>query len=240
MIQGSSIPKSLGSARKPKLPDVLGLELASLIEERIIRLEFEPGKHLTEAQICEEFDVSRSPVREAFRQLEAMGLVVRHTRRGIRVTPMTLQDVNEIYLVRTPLEVIAATLAAENATDEDLTFLTHQVGRLEAALKSEDPEDFFSANMAYFDRIHAITGNHTLKSILRTIEKQAMRYRYFAHVHSKEMQKNSTARLRKILRFMKGRDFEAVRKETETMMVEAQAMIVDILKQYPALSENID
>jgi len=238
-MQTPSSPFIMKKLKRPLLPDVLGLELASLIEQRIIRLEFAPGAHLTELQICEEFDVSRSPVRDAFRKLESQGLVVRHKRRGIRVTPMTLQDLNEIYVVRTPLEVIAATLAAQNATEDDLAFLADQVERLNSALGSEDSDAFFDANMAYFDRVHGISGNHTLENILRTIEKQAMRYRYFAHRYSRKMQENSVACLRKILGHMETRDTEAVRNATEEMMIEAHKLIAEILKEHPTLSRDV-
>ncbi|MBF85637.1 MAG: hypothetical protein CL489_14375 [Acidobacteria bacterium] len=223
---------------RPKLPDVLGLELAGIIESRIIRLEFEPDTHLTEQQICAEFDVSRSPVREAFRQLEATGLVVRHKRRGVRVTPMSYEHVDEIYVVRTPLESIAAALATEHASEEDLEYLGQTVKQLEETLASNDAAGFFAANIAYFERIHSITGNATLQNILRTIEKQAMRYRYFAHRYSKDMQKSSTANLRRILDRMRKRDVEGVKADTEAMMVQAHELIVNILKQYPALTKS--
>tara|TARA_R110002049_G_scaffold164785_1_gene330798 strand:+ start:4320 stop:5018 length:699 start_codon:yes stop_codon:yes gene_type:complete len=223
---------------RPKLPDVLGLELAGIIESRIIRLEFEPDTHLTEQQICAEFDVSRSPVREAFRQLEATGLVVRHKRRGVRVTPMSYEHVDEIYVVRTPLESIAAALATEHASEEDLEYLGQTVKQLEETLASDDAAGFFAANIAYFERIHSITGNATLQNILRTIEKQAMRYRYFAHRYSKDMQKSSTANLRRILDRMRKRDVEGVKADTEAMMVQAHELIVNVLKQYPALTKS--
>lgn len=222
-----------------KLPDVLGLELANIIENRIIRLEFGPGAHLTEQQICSEFDVSRSPVREAFRQLEAIGLVIRHKRRGIRVTPMTHEHVDEIYVVRTPLESIAAELAAENATSDDIDYLSETLDQLEAALAASDPEGFFAANIAYFDRIHSITGNATLESILRTIEKQAMRYRYFAHRYSRDMQKSSTVALRQVLEHIRNQDAAAARASTEAMMVQAHKLIVGVLQKYPALTADI-
>ena len=227
-------------AGRPKLPDVLGLELAGIIEGRIIRLEFEPDAHLTEQQICGEYEVSRSPVREAFRQLEATGLVVRHKRRGVRVTPMSYRHVDEIYVVRTPLESVAAALATENATEEDLEHLAQTVKQLEEALAADDAASFFAANIAYFERVHGITGNATLENVLRSIEKQAMRYRYFAHRFSKEMQQNSTAYLGEILDRMRDRDIEGARSATESMMLQAHKLIVEVLRKYPALTKSAE
>ncbi|WP_292897358.1 GntR family transcriptional regulator [Nitratireductor sp.] len=222
-----------------RLPNVLGLELAQIIERLIIRLEFEPGQHLTEQQICERFDVSRSPVREAFRQLEAIGLVVRHTRKGIRVTDMTPEHVDEIYFVRTPLESIAASCAARNASKADIEYLERAVDALDKSLAQDDAEAFFDANMAYFDRVHAITGNRTLENILRTIEKQAMRYRYFAHTHSREMQEHSAGDLRKVLLSIRDRNEQDAHDRTLVMMRNAQARIVGIVQQYCERQKDI-
>ena len=104
-------------------------------------------------------------------------------------------------------------------------------------LASNDAAGFVAANIAYFERIHSITGNATLQNILRTIEKQAMRYRYFAHRFSKDMQESSTANLRRILDRMRKRDVEGVRFDTEGMMMQAHKLIVDVLKR-PA--ENLN
>lgn len=227
-----------GSDGRLKLPDVLGLELANIIEDRIIRLELGPGKHLTEQQICSEFDVSRSPVREAFRQLEAIGLVVRHKRRGVRVTPMTHEHVDEIYVVRTSLESIAAALATRNATENDLNYLGETVDRLNTALSADDPEGFFNANIDYFERVHSITGNSTLEQILRMIEKQAMRYRYFAHRYSHQMKRTSSSSIQDVYRHMCNRDAEAVHAATTTMMEQAHELIVSILAKYPSFTDE--
>ena len=237
-MQRSLIRGFRGADTGSLLPNVLGLELAQIMERMIICLQFPPGAHLTEQEICARFNVSRSPVREAFRQLEADGLVVRETRKGIRVTPMTHEGVDEIYFVRTPLESIGARCATKNATKEDLVALERAVSSLETALKKNDSEMFFEANVEYFDRIHSMTGNATLENILRMIEKQAMRYRYFAHAYSKEMQENSAVHLRSVLASIKEGDSEKAYRRTEKMMTEAHTLIVKILRQNSHLTQS--
>lgn len=219
-----------------RLPNVLGLELATIIEQRIIRLEMVPGSHVTEQQICDEFNVSRSPVREAFRELEAIGLVVRHTRRGIRVTPMTHEDLHEVYFCRIPLEALAASVAAKNATEADIAFLVATLGALDRSLDAGDSEQFFHNNVALINRIHLMTGQKLLQNILNMIEKQAMRYRYFAHAYSKSMQATSARRLHEVVDAIRVGDADLAHERTETMMRDAHVMIAAVLDDHPDLA----
>lgn len=221
-----------------RLPNVLGLELASIIERQIIRLEMAPGSHVTEQQICDEFNVSRSPVREAFRVLESIGLVVRHTRRGIRVTPMTHQDLNEVYFCRIPLEAIASSVAARNATPEDIEFLDGRLADLERSLDEDDAETFFESNVALINRIHVMTRQKLLQNILGMIEKQAMRYRYFAHAYSKSMQTASAVALRGVVDAIRAGDPERAHQRTEKMMKDAHDLIATVLRERGEMTEG--
>ncbi len=164
------------------LPDVLGSEIADILEQRITYLVIPPGAHVTEQQVCDEFRISRSPVREAFRQLEANGMVVRLARRGIRVKPLTVEDLDEIYACRTPLEGLAASLAARHANADDLAEMAERLAGMKAAVKAKDVRAFFQHNVGYLTRLHGAAGNAMLLRILAVIEKQAMRYRYLAHM----------------------------------------------------------
>jgi len=218
--------------REEGLPDVLGLELSAILERRIVYMEMAPGAHVTEQQICDEFHISRSPVREAFRQLEASGLVVRHARRGVRVTPMTEEHLNEIYFCRTPLEALAASCAARNATDDDLAFLGETLGLVSSAMMSKNPKLFFDHNVAFINRIHAATGNKMLSNILTIIEKQALRYRYFAHMTSKRMRENSLKGLSAMYQGIKSRSPAKAKTAATNVMREAHQIIAAALRDH--------
>ena len=73
-----------------------------------------------EIQLADEMGVSRTPVREAIRKLELEGFVVMIPRRGTYVADISIKDINEVYEIRTSLEVLAAGLAAERISDEEL------------------------------------------------------------------------------------------------------------------------
>jgi len=96
-----------------------------VIRERILQGSFPAGQRLKESELSALCEVSRTPVREALRRLAADGLVLITPNSGAIVTEWTEQDIADIYLVRAQLETLAAQLAAERRSDE-------QVSRLDA------------------------------------------------------------------------------------------------------------
>lgn len=216
-----------------RLPDVLALELSAIIERRIVYLDIHPGTHITELEVCDEFKVSRSPVREAFRELEASGLVVRLARRGVRVTPMTEEDLEAIYYCRIPLEGMAAARAATNASADDVAFLGQRLADMTRALKAKDPKTFFDNNVAFINRIHSSTGNPVLARILNIIEKQALRYRYFAHVRTPRMLANSHRGLNEIFAAVSAGESARAKRAAVEVMREAKAIIGTALREHP-------
>jgi DNA-binding GntR family transcriptional regulator len=229
-IGGPTGQPNLGSPLK--LPDALGFELASAIEQQIIHLELKPGAHLIEQDVCDAFGVSRSPVREAFRQLEAGGLVVRYQRRGIRIMPMTETDLDEIYTCRTPLEAIAAAAAARHATDNDITEMRSANERMKRAFGEKNIRDFFRFNIAFFEAMHKAADNKTLLRILSIIEKQASRYRYFAHIHSDAMLPFVLKGNSEIFQGISSRKAGQARSATLSVMANARQIIMSVLRQY--------
>jgi DNA-binding GntR family transcriptional regulator len=230
---------SLGApaARPPlgsriKLPDALGFELAAAIEQQIIYLELKPGAHLIEQDVCDAFGVSRSPVREAFRQLEAGGLVVRYQRRGIRVTPMTEIDLNELYTCRAPLEAIAAAAAARHATDHDIAEMRTTIERMKTAFAEKNIRDFFRFNIAFFEAMHKAADNKTLLRILSVIERQASRYRYLAHSHSNSMIPFVLRGNSEIFQGISSRMPQQARSATLAVIEEARQIILRALREY--------
>ncbi len=90
------------------------------LRDAIITQVLKPGERLMEIQLADEMGVSRTPVREAIRKLELEGLVVMVPRKGAYVAGVSMKDIHEVYEVRSALEMLAVTLAAERITDEEL------------------------------------------------------------------------------------------------------------------------
>lgn len=94
------------------------------IEEEILSGALRSHQRLIEEEIAERLGLSRTPIREAFKQLEVKGLVTRLPTRGLIVTPLTPEDIRNTFEVRESLETLAIKLACERATDQHLNRAT--------------------------------------------------------------------------------------------------------------------
>jgi len=112
-------------------------DIYALLRDRIIHLAFKPGDPLNENKLAEEFQVSRTPVREALHRLSSEGLINIIPNLGARVSEINLRDLRELIEYRIILERGCARLVARNATDSDI----HALQRLNAKVQSEKTED---------------------------------------------------------------------------------------------------
>jgi DNA-binding GntR family transcriptional regulator len=181
------------------IPDVIGKDIARALENEIVFCELLPGARLTEEDIVKKFGVSRSPVREALRILKQEGLIVMASRRGARIAPVTVTDLDEVYRCRICLEVLAAELAATNRNSDDAEAMKAGLEELQTTLHSKNPRFFFAANVYLTDAIHQSTHNTTLKRLLKNVGKQALRYRYLAYAQSPELMDKSVEYNREIV-----------------------------------------
>ena len=95
----------------------------SQIQNDILNGKFQPGDSLIETRLSEDLGVSRTPIREALRQLELEGLVQSIPNKGVVVTGVSTKDIKDIYTIRMMIEGLAARLAAENITEDEINEL---------------------------------------------------------------------------------------------------------------------
>ena len=163
-------------------------EVARRLGEDIIFNRLPPETRLTEEQVAATYGVSRSPVREAIRLLEHDGLVRRSARRGFWVAPVSLPDFDEIYTCRIALEAIAAESAARSPDARGACAMFDELlVRLRAAQAEGDTRGFFDADVEGSELIYKLAANATLRRLLASLEKQALRYRFFAYAQSPDV-----------------------------------------------------
>jgi DNA-binding GntR family transcriptional regulator len=133
------------------------------LREAIVDGHLLPGARLSEVQIGTEFGVSRTPVREAFAQLEREGLVTVVPRVGAFVRTVTIDDVDEIYAVRAALEAAAVQLAAKRLTPIGRAELDAVVAAMGDRLEHNDHDGFVAALDGFYAAMMALTGNATLR-----------------------------------------------------------------------------
>ena len=100
-----------------------GQRIYDFLRRGILTCDLPPGRELREQELAQQFDVSKSPVREALQHLVSEGLVIVIPRQGYRVSPVSLRDANEIFAFRQALELACIAEAVKNASDEELKAL---------------------------------------------------------------------------------------------------------------------
>jgi DNA-binding GntR family transcriptional regulator len=125
-------------------------DLALALEEAIVSGEIPPGSVLRQEHLSEQFQVSRTPVREALRRLAALGLVTFEPNRGVRVRMLARDELREAFLVRAELESLATEIATPKMSPADLD-------ALEAAERQDLDlaRGWLHANHAFHDVIYA-------------------------------------------------------------------------------------
>jgi DNA-binding GntR family transcriptional regulator len=151
-----------------------------LIKFRILSNEYPGGFQILEDQLADEVGMSRTPLKEALLQLESEGLIDIVPRRGIRVRPLTANDVNEIYQVLSSLEVLAADLIASNPENtKAVTALQAEVDRMRAALRRDDLDAWAMADERFHRALVDFSGNGRLATAAHTLLDQSQRFRMF-------------------------------------------------------------
>ena len=109
--------------RSDKFPQAVSLteEIENILRERILKGEYGIGERLKENQIANELKVSRTPIREAFRQLEKEGLIESIPNRGSFAMGLTKQDVRDIYAVRAAVEALAVEWAVDRIGEDEIS-----------------------------------------------------------------------------------------------------------------------
>jgi len=149
-----------------------------LLRSRIIDGTLAPGERLTEPVLSAQLGVSRTPVREAVRLLQAEALVVELPTGGVRVAPLDVADARRVYEVRARLEGLLARDACERARPDDVDRLQRLVTVMDAVRDHED--EVLRVGAQFHGEIEAIADNRWCSALLRQIRGHVDRYRTLA------------------------------------------------------------
>jgi len=148
------------------------------IKEAIIKGHFKPGEKLVEQTLAQEMGVSRTPVREAIRRLEAEGFVVSIPRKGVVVSRADKEEIVQLYSIRAELEGLAARWAIENADEDDIQKLDEAISRMEEAAASGDLDGVVQSNTLFHDAIAQASKSRILCTLLKTLQDNIQRFRF--------------------------------------------------------------
>jgi DNA-binding GntR family transcriptional regulator len=170
---GDAMQALLSSPERDPYPS-LSDTLYDQMWRRIVNLEFPPGRRLSDDELAKEFGVSRTPMREALQRLSQVGLVQVNSRRGFSIPTFAREDVNDLYDLRTGLELYATRRATPVITDEDIVNQRERQRGAEA-MAGDDPkgfEAFYRADLMLHELIQRRGGNRRSMQVLADVMAQ--------------------------------------------------------------------
>jgi DNA-binding GntR family transcriptional regulator len=151
--------------RPLEAPRSLAEDAADRIREQILDGGFKQGQHLVEAKIAEQLNISRGPVREAFKLLRAEGLLKEEPRRGTFVVSLTADDVREIYGLRAALEGRAGRMIARSQDPTVLARLRALADEIDRAVDAGDAVAASRADLAFHEGLCELCGNSRIHEV---------------------------------------------------------------------------
>ncbi len=152
-------------------------KILETIREAILKGTLKPGEKVAEPELAERFGISRTPIREAFRQLESEGYLTVIPRKGAVVAALSEQDVQEFYAIKSTLEGYAAELAASRLSEKELEKLETINERLKQLAEEGDVKAFFRVHNEFHDLFVKAAGNSKLHELIQHLGMKFNRLR---------------------------------------------------------------
>jgi DNA-binding GntR family transcriptional regulator len=147
----------------------LGSQIAHVLRRDIVFGRLRPGTALQQQQLCERFETSRMPIRDALHELAFEGLVVKDGTRHHRVAPLSRDDLEDIYLIEGTLHGMATRRFVAKASEDDITMLEELHEAMMQACEHGDSERMAELNWDFHRRINRVAGSAKLMTALRVL-----------------------------------------------------------------------
>lgn len=200
------------------------------IREAIISGQLRSGERLMEIQLAEEMGVSRTPVREAIRKLELEGLVAMIPRKGAYVAGLSLKDIIDVFEIRGALEGLAAELAAERITSEELEELERYLVKIADDIDKGDLERVVATDTDFHSILYQASRNQRLSQIINNLREQIQRFRTTSLSYPGRM-KIALEEHRKIVEAISARDGELASKLAHEHIENAENSMMSMIQQ---------
>lgn len=157
--------------------ELLSQKVYRVLKTEIIKGSLKPGTKLLEGKIAKQMKVSRTPIREALRELAAEGFVKISPNQGVIVSNASIENIQEVLQIRGVLEGLAARLATKIISEEEIKELEKYQKQMEYYTNKDNSLAFSEIDAEFHELILNICGNNRLIQIRKNISDQAHRYR---------------------------------------------------------------
>jgi len=174
MLDSDDHARALG----PVVADALAMRVAEHLQRAIYTGKLKPGERIVELRVARQLATGQSTVREALKELEYLGLVVKFPNRGSFVVKLSEQEVRQIYQVRSALESLAVKLAVQRRAPHAVADLTRCLKKMKETGCVTDMDNFIDADFEFHRCLWRIAGNPYLEeALLRIAVRQFAYYR---------------------------------------------------------------
>ncbi|WP_298868313.1 GntR family transcriptional regulator [uncultured Microbacterium sp.] len=207
----------------------LSLQMYAQLERAIVDCTIAPGTQLNHDELAAEFGVSRTPVRDTLHLLEASGLVERRASTGWVVTPIRLQDVDDLAELRSLMEPAGLRRIVE-WDDERLHEVVSMFDDFEAPMPQSDVERYLERD----DRFHRLlidaSGNEHLVRAYHVVDRQLARFKRFVSYRSEARRDRSLDEHRIVCQELGRRDLRAASRAMRSHLEQAHEALRDYIR----------
>lgn len=159
-------------------------EIVDAIRDMIVDGQLEPGQKIPEKDLCDQFDISRTPLREALKALAVEGMIELLPQRGARVAVLGEEELVELFPIIAAMEALAGELACDRVTDVQIEAIRQMHERMVLAFDQSDRLEYAALNRAIHMAIFDAAGNAALVALYRNLELKIRNIRHTMRQHA--------------------------------------------------------
>lgn len=199
------------------------------IKDKIETGEYSPGDRIVIHDIAVQIGISDTPVREAMKKLASENLIEMESHKGARISPVNIENLEEIFLIRLELETLACRIAVKNATEEEILELESLVEKMDECINNNDTETYTQYNSKFHDLLYYASHSPVLIDILTNLYSRSERSRMVFH-YAPLRSRISNAEHRAIVEGIKEKNEEKAASAIRTQKEFAFSTIINTLK----------
>jgi DNA-binding GntR family transcriptional regulator len=200
------------------------------LKESILNGVLPPNKRLIEEKIAAEMETSRTPVREAMQKLEKEGLIHKLPRGGYAISIITMEDIEEVFGIRSILEGYAAYLATVRAKEDDISALEEIVKKEEECLKEKGTDQLIALNTEFHEHLYKAARSAKLYAIINDLRDYIYRFRIIIFRYS-DMAEISIKDHKDMIALMKAKRATQVERLVRKHIIRGKNLIKKKLKR---------
>ena len=184
-----------------------------------------------EVQLAEELGISRTPVREAIRKLEQEGYVIMMPRRGTYVSSVSVNDIKEIFEIRSALESLSTGLAARRIEPDELEKLRALLVEIEGHIQNRDMNKIVETDIEFHGLLYQVSRNERLVAIISNLKEQLARFRTLSMSYPGRLQETLEEH-RAMVEAIAAGDADAARDAAERHMEQAEETLLKAMRKH--------